>query len=37
MIFLKTVKSADEEKAIEKDLDLDPKEAAHGKGTKVAR
>jgi hypothetical protein len=35
MIFLKVVKSADEEKAIKKDLDLDPKEVAYGKGTKV--
>jgi hypothetical protein len=35
MIFLKVVKSADKEKAIEKDLDLDPKEAAYGKGTRV--
>jgi hypothetical protein len=31
MIFLKVVKSADEEKAFEKDLDLVPKEAAYGK------
>jgi hypothetical protein len=35
MIFLKVVKSADKEKAIKKDLELDPKEAAYGKGTRV--
>jgi hypothetical protein len=35
MIFLKVVKSADKEKAIKMDLDLDPKEAKYGKGTRV--
>jgi hypothetical protein len=35
MIFLKVVKSADKEKAIKKDLDLNPKEAAYGKGNRV--
>ncbi len=35
LICLKVVKSTNEEKAIEKDLDLDPKEAAYGKGTRV--
>jgi hypothetical protein len=35
MIFLKVVKSTNKEKAIEKDLDLDPKEAMYGKGTRV--
>ncbi len=36
MICLKDVKRADEEKAIKKDLDLDPKEARYGKeGTRV--
>ena len=29
------MKSANKEKAIEKDLDLDPKEAENGKGTRV--
>ena len=29
------MKSANKEKAIKKDLDLDPKEAAYGKGTRV--
>jgi hypothetical protein len=35
LICLKVVKSADKEKAIEKDLDLDLEEAAYGKGTRV--
>ena len=34
-ICLKVVKSADKEKAIKKDLDLDPKKATYGKGTMV--
>jgi hypothetical protein len=35
MIFLKVMKSADKEKAIKKDLELDSEEAAYGKGTRV--
>ena len=35
LIYLKVVKSADKEKVIKKDLDLDPEEAAYGKGTRV--